>query len=402
MIEGYFKEKLGPILHYYLQKLDEYTRYLDDGNTTFLYCTRAGYSIHALYKNYLHLIGREIESKHKLFNVSRMLACKAAFNKNFDYVENVFINEFKFKSAWRLVNAIFASEKSIPLSEAELEALNDIEADTYFDSILNNDASCQYIRDYFSVQQESFSSYLSSLLTEKQTDKKQRVVLVDSGWQGTIHNILQMSYPQYEFHSLLFGRITNENSFQAYLPRMYGLVFEQKIQSRFAAYSPEKPQSCFTLHRHLIENMLEPHFASVESVNKVNDRWCANNQEDIDKADPFSKEEMKGVLQYLEENAFGLRRGQIQQRYYDALLDIKNRIIHPGEDDIRCMGYFSRSVDFGKPGGVRVLRPPVDRYENDSIDLRIEHSLWSMAQIAIEYDEKTARELQLQRLQEAG
>lgn len=392
MNDKYYGSLLGPSFNYFCLRLEQYIELLDDGDTTFLFCTRAGYSIFEIYKSYLEAKGRDVPESCKVFYISRMLASKVGLVNGSKKAEVIIKNEYQFNNASEFIRGIFSSSPNSVelLKDVNFDAVDEQGALAYIEDFLDGKDYCNFIRYYLNAVESVFSDYLEHI-----TNGKNKVVLIDSGWQSTIHNLLQDSYKKYQFSSLLFGRIFSPSSDFSNASTIHGVVFEKDIESKFNKFDSKMRNAVFLLHRHIVEDILEPKFRSIEEVQYSQDGFRPTLVEFTENAD-YLKSEFIAVLNYVKKYATESLCDSIS-KYESSLRNIYDAVVHPTEIDLQILGGVSRSIDFGKPGEVSVLIKPEDRFEGDSKARRISDAIWTFGQIAVEHkDKNTIKELQVQ------
>lgn len=387
----YYFDKFGPIFHYFIQKLDEYMAYFDDGDTVFLFCSRAGVTIERLYKEYIgkkHL--HTAQSAH-IFWTSRFILSKSFLLSENRHAQQIMLSEHRHTAAEVFLSTLTSKPTNIVLDKKTTAA------DTIH-LLKNKDTNLTEIISDLEEQSIYYKNYIANLIGDKK-----RVVLIDSGWQGSIQDLLQEEYPHLDVHGIYFGKIGTPSTDRKYHGKKYGLVFEAETNGSFRDLKLSQPQQVFALHRHIIEDVLEPNFSSVESIRRQSDgSYLPQNYEDIlrEQYAPL-KDSTRGIFDYLLENAASLARGKVQELFFQGCGTLRKSICHPEEHDLQALGTLHRSFDFGKKGGLAVLFPREDRHLQDSPHLRIKESLWSHGQIAIEYGQTNFAFNMQQALQES-
>lgn len=390
---------MGPILHNYLYKLHGNISFLDDGETKFLFVARAGIRIKELYDLFCKY-HRIDQTKHlDLFWASRFMLCKAYWKQNWNAVSSTVLREYEKASAPQLIKGIYKSEDSDILDEYNFENIKEIPAKQYIISINRGDAYTQSINEYLKEVNQSYSKYFNEL-----TKGYKRVVLIDSGWQGTAHSILNKAHPDIDFVSLFFGVITTPITDESIIPDIKGMIFNTKIDDQYAVYEPKSPETAFTLHRHIIEELFEPNSGSVENIyfDEEQKKYIPKNYDELMNEELNEEEDFDylGVLDYIKEDIEGTYHSpyHIHSSYSKAMLEMAQRIAYPLAEDVEWLGFMGRSMDFGRSKKVSTMvHDPADTL---SPEIRIKRSLWSQGQIALEYaNPEIAKAKQSERLQ---
>lgn len=390
----YYRKNFGPVIEYFLARLDDYIKYFDDGETQFLFCSRAGVSIFDLYKAYLDKRGETVPESCSKFWVSRFLCCKSLLSSGSEAAQSLLLNEYRGHSAEDFIKGMFHGEPDDWGQGVKFDAIKDQTASDYIRQLLGNTYHTGYMWKYLRRLENDFDAYVDEV-----TNGNKRVVLVDSGWQGTIQTLLSFKYPDREFHGFLFGRIDTPTTDRRCFNRMYGLVFEISISGKFCTYNPKVPQTAFALHRHLIEDLFEPSFKSVESIHNLGDVYGPPNLSELAGHDVFhDRPRLNAVREHILASETVPSKVQTHGRFATVMRELAQKIIHPSDEDLKHLGGLRRSMDFGRPGSVAVLLEPEDRFKGDAPEKRVRASLWSQGQIALEYDSETAVKLQSARL----
>ncbi len=187
--EKKYEKLFGPILYKYIYKMDQYIRYLDDGDTVFLYATRAGYRIKKLYDIYKN---DEVNNAHKLFLTSRFLVAKSFFTSPHTVVGDLLLKEYRYTSTDQFIRGLLRSDRGVNVSDFLEEEYSDMYASEFiedFGSEVHED-----LYKYLVNENEKYTQYFKELV-----DGKSRVVIIDSGWSGTIQKMLSRIFPQIEF-----------------------------------------------------------------------------------------------------------------------------------------------------------------------------------------------------------
>ncbi|MDP5209203.1 glycosyltransferase family A protein [Microbulbifer sp. 2205BS26-8] len=376
----YFSEILGPIVHLYLAKLDQYISYLDDGKTKILFCSRAGVRIKNLYENYLYNKGRVISEHSDLFWISRFLLCKALASKDWSLVKRYWQVEYFNKSAEELIKGIFNSEDSKLYSGVNYEAIAGQSAMDYLSAIIQKREYTNFISHYLSEQGRNFDGYLHSLV-----DGYERVVLVDSGWQGTIQTLLTKIYKNLDWYGLMFGRVASPNTDRSCFHNMVGLSFEINAGDDFRFFDENHPETSLSLHRHIIENLFEPNAPSIEAIHRDGEKFFGVGVDKILNEDCSEDDDYLGVEKYISLVNRDEKYSTIIANCTLASKKLAKKIIFPTLQDLSFLGGMKRSVDFGSKASISVLLEPVNRFDGDSKSKRIKDSLWEFGQISIEF-----------------
>ncbi|MBS1301790.1 glycosyltransferase family A protein [Loktanella sp. SALINAS62] len=382
-----YTELLGPVfLHWIAQLHDKLAFLADTKGRKALYCTRAGKRIEDLMQAYA---STGIPFDSELFGISRISACKvgAPFPETFSTAHRITSESLRHVTLADLCGAYLQHEwDDANPAMAALSGLRQPYNESNFRSLIAaNDPASVFFRDRLIANHAGLDRWLSDHLHTAQ-DKRDNTgyVLVDSGWKGSIQRMLGEVFPRYGFEGVYFGVQD-----AAFMPGRYGIVFDAPH------YRSDRPETVFTIHRHLIETILEPNAPSVEELVYGPNDALARAQLQAVRAeipDPNSDALFLGIRDYIATHS-DLSSDRVFTEYRHALAELVPSLITPSREDALALAGKNRSVDFGRQGNVPVLMQ--DRAQ-DTAQLRIQCSLWPQGQIALEHESKKARQLQLQ------
>lgn len=376
-------EVLGPLVHRWMLALDQYVGYFNNHNTTFLYCTRAGLRIQELYRVYLEGLGRSIQDNHQILWASRIAVCKGTFVRQRDRSSAVIAKEYWNDPLRELTRGVLRNCPEV-MDRLSLKG-RDLDAHGFNFSgwIQSTNEAALALRDYLERSGVAFDRMMSEL-----TQGRTRVVMIDSGWQGTMQSLLTHAYSELEFFGLYIGRILSDSHDESIADRVIGLLFQEET------YQPERPETAIILHRHLFESLLEPNAGSVEEIIGGPAARTAERQIQAIIDDRPSQDQDSlylSVLDYLRSNA-GLKPAAIAARHQAAVGELGRMLARPSRAEALALAGKDRSADFGKDLKVPVLLP-CDINDSNS-DVRIQKSLWPQGQIALEFDGGMAQSFQ--------
>lgn len=376
-----YSDVFGPIFLYWIAQLHDKLAFMNDTRSRkVLYCARAGKRIEDLMDAYT---GGHTPFKSELFGISRIAACKVgavsegAFQTTFD----VTAESLRNVSLAEVCKAYL--QHSWDETQPQMKDLSKLgqpfDRDNFRTLLAANDRSSLWFRKKLEENREGLRTWLTQELNDHEG-----YILVDSGWKGSIQKILEQVYPEFGFEGMYFGVMDSE-----WRADRYGVVFDAP------AYQPHRPETVFATHRHLIETLLEPNAPSVEDIIGGPDDILARAQiqavrDEI--PDPDQDALFISVCDYIAANA---RRpiDEITVDYWKALGQVKNLMLFPDRQDAKALSCKNRSIDFGRQGEVPILAS--SNHTQDTVEKRIERSLWPQGQIAIEHDDpKEVRSLQ--------
>lgn len=374
---------IGPVIHRWLLALHQHMAFFDDGQTKFLFCARAGVRIDRLYKLFVRGFASQAEIEHDIFWTSRVAACKGTFASAKERSAALIAKEYAHEPISNLIRGIL---RNCPDSLASLDMTRDeykAHGNVFPGWIQGPTPAAALIRDYLLDCSESFDGYLRSL-----TNDARRVVLVDSGWQGTMQSLLSRARPDIQWRGLYFGRILTDGHDSDITSHVVGLMFESEN------YKTHYPETAFTRHRHLIETILEPNAPSVEEIpygkfaNIASKFVDANKNEVIDSVNDAI---YLAVMDYLSVAGAGASISDIVARHQEAMTHLARILVTPNRREAQALVCKARSADFGRDIKVPVLLGG----DVDGRDRRLATALWQEGQIALEHKGDFAKDLQL-------
>lgn len=373
---------LGPIFHLYLERLDAHVRHLVlDQGAKALFVSRAGVRIMDLYRAYLKASGKqEIEGLEYLWT-SRMMAAKSVWEKAPMVCCSLLSAEFKHGTVGDIVKALY-SRTALPVSFKSGDSELQQPASRFQEFIWSQHAVAHDLRWELTQQSMWYAAYWRETLAGAG-----RVALIDSGWQGTIQRVLADAHPDTEFWGLYFGRSGFENSDRRYWDRMVGLAFENDT------FDPRLPASAITLHRHLIESLLEPEAPSIERIDMGADGkpfFAGSAALLSEMPTKHTAPCFMGVMEYLQSQDRPVLLSEMVSRAQHAARELAMVLAYPTPEQALALGAMSRSADFGRSIQVDALLEAKDRFAGDDAERRIRDSLWPNGQAALEYSGEIA------------
>lgn len=375
------RSTLGPVLLSYVAALDNLIRHFScDKNAKVLFCARAGVRILKLYQAYLDATGRPMPPNVEPFWISRFMCAKGIWNKNFQISTELLEREFRHAPLRDLVAAIYRTTElpqAIDLSDPALD-----ETGAQLSSFIwGPSLAADYVRWHLAEQSECFELYTDALIGSHDS-----VLLIDSGWQGTVQTALTDWRPEIDWWGGYFGRSGVPGSDRRYWDKMIGLAFEADV------FDKDRPETAITLHRHLIEGLFEPSGVSIEHLANTGKGIIAPGAAALlaDAPDAGSAPLFTGVIDHIRSAAKGASLARIVEAARLASQRLARTIVFPTEQEARILGDMQRSADFGRSLLVPLLNEPVARHDADNSESRIQDSLWPAAQAALEYPPEVA------------
>lgn len=364
-------EHLGPVIARYLMLLDAHIRYVGKIGSKVLFMSRGGVRICRLYEEYVAARALAQPRGCDFFWTSRCLTAKAVWNRAPGEALAVFMEVYKRDrvgaaccALLRAVTRAEPSEDFDPATDAPIPQLPEF--------LESDHALARALVEHLREQGMLFKRYLRETARHNR-----RVVLVDTGWQGTTQWLLGKGFPEYEWSGLYFGGI----------PSTRPLASGQSVCLMFHAnrFDPNRPESAFVLYRHLIEGMFEPHSQSVEHLgyDPGYGVWAPDSTPLLAESPTLATDPIYcAVAAYLRDVVSSQSLTQLAQRGVESMSRLARILAFPNRQEALALGGLSISVDFGKPVRVPALVEVEDPQNRAD---RVERSLWRQGQIALEY-----------------
>jgi glycosyltransferase involved in cell wall biosynthesis len=385
-------EFLGPVMEQFLRRLDQHIRYLDDGDTAFLFMTRAGIRIKQLHELYISRFGRKVTGRAGILFSSRLLTCKGTSSLQPLNAIDIIGSEHAHFDLRDTLAAVYASR---PDADRERALAFDFGHQPLHEFYFSDHPGAAELRRYMDEQSNLFQSHLKQV-----THGARRIVLVDSGWQGTSQRLLSEAFPEKEWHGLYFGWMEKKGDWNAgKWGQVTGLIFESPC------YVRNRPETAIAAHRHLIESLLEVNAPSLEELKEdasypggIGARgWEGVLKDEFsESSDPLYAELLR-YFETLDPHRAGVRVGA----YLKAIRVLEEKILSPKRSEVAFLKGKLRSADFGRTLLVPVLIDKKDKDREATPTERIARSLWPEGQIALEYSEEKASRMHRTRIHRA-
>jgi GT2 family glycosyltransferase len=366
---------LGPVYAEFFTRLHAYLRPHDE-NVKRLFVARAGVRLQHLYQVYCRSRGIEPAPSEILWT-SRLLAAKALYGHDDKAFHRAVRREFKNESIESFARAISRHGAPLRLGPLRRQPIGRLEG-------LLKRGRMPRLHAYLTSEAATAHAYLTQALGGA-TDT---VFLVDSGWHGTIHRLLQ-PLTDADLVSLFVARVMRQGEAVPPANQVIGLLLDS---DRFRS---DRPESALIFHRHLIEAPLEPPSPSIARAVRAPDGGVtfpeARGSDEVD-SDQVKDQIYLGVLDYLS-NHGGLRLSEIQSAFVSAIDRLSSSILFPRDEDVASLDMGRRSSDFGRDYSAPVIMPPVPRRHGDTAETRVRESLWPQGQAVVEFGEQAARNI---------
>ena len=365
---------LGPVFRFFCFRLRLIETY--KSQTPLLFLSRGGLRLRYFYETYLasnHL--PEIAPRGD-FYISRIAAFRALLARKSQYAAEMVASEYRGMSTRSALRLFLSAQGNLDDAEelAIPEKLLDgpVSAESLV-AIISTLERSEGNRDNFLAQQHDL---LTTHFDELVGDQKE-VVLVDTGWSGSIIRSLKELFPKHTFTAAFFGRYNYGKPAPEWFDAISGLVFQGED------FSITKPQTSLMFHRHLVENLCEPPWPSAERFEHKEGTVLPVGGPMPSKArKPQEYEEMaRGVADFLATEITSNPEVLINE-YRAAIKILSKLLVFPNRETAKLLGELDRPADFGREKPVPVL---LDQSFGGSRMDRVRNSLWRQGQIAMEY-----------------
>lgn len=385
-------DTLGPIFAAYLDRLDQHIRHFTlDHNARILFVARAGLRIRALYRAWLGARNRcEPEGLDYLWT-SRLACAKGIWSRDWTELVKLIERELPEANLGEIIGAISKGTISPGFDDPYFAT----SSNEFARFIWSDDPIACGLRGHLEEQSVLFESMLAAA-----RQGSERVVLVDSGWQGTLQAALSRAFPNTDWWGLYLGAIPS-SIVGSHRQQMLGLVYDGE------SWDPSRPETAMILHRHLFEALLEPNVPSITALSRdakgqlfVREAAALLADSPSEEDDPLFGGVMAAISQPVAcEGAF---RVNLHSRARQAHRDLARILSEPRREEVELLCPSPRSLDLGRDGAMQVVLSPATAPPQQSAEDRILAALWPTGQIALEYSPGTAPERLREWLRQRG
>lgn len=375
---------LGPIFYEFCYRLWLHQLAYHNRNAVALFMARGGLRLRYFYQLFLKKNNLSPPCPHKDFYVSRLSTWKAGLLNDIHVLSDEIANEYNWEYSTDAFSMFLPSStykawlNSIPAYEVKRLASTRISGQEIRHLLSEDHPGFPILSEYLHEQRTFLREHLHDLCQSART-----VLLVDTGWSGSILLGLRLAAPELNFLAHFFGRYNYGKPDKPWFTDVVGI----SVQAR--KYSPLKPITSIFMHRHLIEGLCEIQWRSVEGY--VRDPHSSRVIPDVGVVDekaiiPDDNDDFAlGIAEYIRTCPHGLNTFDLHSQAYKAARRLRRLICYPNPKETRVMTVPPRSVDFGKELFVPVLYDPA-KFSQPLRKLKhIEESLWPLGQIALEF-----------------
>ncbi len=377
------REVLGPLIERYCFKLWLSESYYDENDSALLFLSRGGLRLRYYYQFFLKKYQLTSKLIHNDLYVSRIAVHKAALICDARPSAELIAKEFEWSSVHDAFSAIFGEE----LIEAWVGQLSDEEVDKIskermtpqhlLDVLANSRGADAPLNAYLKQHFELFQSHI-----RQQTKGRKNLLLVDTGWSGSIVKSIKALLPDQNILGCYYGKFSYGKPIdEGWYNDILGLEVEG------IRYKWNIPGTSIFLYRHLLEGLCEVDWPSVEAYQKDESGQVISSHGKFHDSlrRPLQGDGLgQGVIQYLESIQKSRQVYTCLEVGNEAVVKLNRIIVFPNRrDTLLTVGH--RSADFGKGIDVPVLLPAAGRFEFRKKIKNIGNSLWTSAQITLEF-----------------
>lgn len=379
-IRQYNHDLLGPLFYRFFYKLFLGQRCQPWDKTQLLFLSRGGIRIRAFYETFLSTNQLTSIIPYDDFYVSRMALIKANLRWSYYMVKWDLLTEYSHFSINDAIQAFLQPEqyeewlRQGPGCDIHAE-INSVLLDDVFQG---SSAGANYLRELLEEEHRCYVEYLK----EKVGDRT-NVILVDTGWSGSILKYMRNLDPERDYLALFFGRYNYTKPDPEWFNRVIG------VEAQNSDFDSRIPITSIFINRHLIEGLCEIRWPSVTgyligSNRKVEPYEGVAPESRIfpDQNEPHAE----GVLQYLQGGQGGMNYEIINQKANNAAKKLCRKLMYPSSRDVPRFSVPARSADFGKNLNVTFFSEPVKPFYRIKAKLLASRdSLWPQGQITLEF-----------------
>jgi hypothetical protein len=377
------RDILGPILYRFCYQLWLHQLAWHDREAIALFVSRGGIRLRYFFNEFLAVTGQEPPLPMSDYYVSRMAALKTNMALRPQDAVDELAKEFRYWTVHDSMGALLPW----PVFEPWWNALGEDLQRKYSAEHINRDILLallspehrghQVLQAYFSDQADLSRRHLDSA-----RGGRQHVLLVDTGWSGSILGAIQAVYPDVSFMGHFFGRYAYGEAWKPWFGQLIGIEVEDRT------FRWHRPHTSLFQHRHLIEGMCEPAWPSVEWYRADESGQVFSQAGPIppERIQPSAEEPFaQGVADYIRGNQAGLSAHAIHRKADAAARRLRRLICFPRAAESELLTVKTRSADFGKNLDVPVLLATGKTTTLRERIANVRRSLWPEAQIALEF-----------------
>lgn len=371
---------LGPLFYRFCYKLYLAQCCQPENSTMLLFLSRGGIRLRLFYEAFLSANGLRPPCPYQDFYVSRMALIKAGLMFSYERVKGDFLSEYSHFTVRASMEAFLQPDQY--QKWRELDPCCDVEEvinGEVMDELFRADgAGPEYLREVLKEEFEKYKKYLSDTVAGHRN-----LILVDTGWSGSILKYMRALDDDAEYTAWFFGRYNYTKADPDWFSHVVGL----EVQNH--SFDRRKPITSIFLNRHLIEGLCEIRWPSVTGYRR-NPGGEVESYEGFAPASSVvpddSEPHAQGILLYLQSAQNGMNYEAINHDANKAARQLCRRLMYPSKRDLPLFSVLARSADFGKNLDVPFFLEPVKPGYRLKAKVRAcRESLWPTGQMAIEF-----------------
>lgn len=370
---------LAAVFHRFLLKLHLAQLTYDPGDTVVLFLARGGIRLRLFYQDFLAGTGLPAPLPFTDCYVSRMSLIKAALLDHYEAVYEDLVREYPGVPVDRVVAQFFGADVHArwqPLADPALRH-RPLDLAALQQALWGSDSAADLLRRECKDQAQLFAQYRGELAGDRR-----RVVVVDTGWAGSILSYLQLLDPAREYTALYFGRHNYGRPTPAWYPQVVGVAVESE---RIWA---GRPETALLAYRHLIESICEIRVPSVTGYRRTGAGTVAPlpGAATAEQVAPQPTEPLAVAIRaHLRAGGDGTDPAAVDRAARRAHRLLWRALMYPSVAQVPAFTVPPRSADFGKDLAVPVVVPPAPAWRRRVKRRRVDVSLWPAGQVALEY-----------------
>lgn len=376
---------LGPIFYRFCYQLYLHQLAYEEDNSVALFLSRGGFRLRHYYNQFLAANNIPPPCPQNDLYVSRMGVYKAGVSKRIDWIINDLVKEYAWYDSLSAMKLILSTNiyetwyNTLTAEKINSLKQNRFSKKFFLECIEPSSQNNNIILRFFEEQHVLLKSHI-----EHVSHNRDHLLLIDTGWSGSIVGALKAVFPEFDMTAHFFGRYNYGGTGKPWYPHLIGVEVEGYD------FLPKIPVTSIFLHRHLIEGICEVEWASVEgyihnSTTNESEPSHGFMPEDRRAASETKNPLAAGISRYITRNKMKDNPHMIQEKANKAAEKLARIICYPSSKITHEATVETRSADFGKEIDVPVLLKPRPFFQLKRKFRQIRESLWPQGQIALEF-----------------
>lgn len=371
---------LGPLFYRFCYKLYLSQRCQPQESTHLLFLSRGGVRLRAFYEAFLERNKLAHAVPYSDYYVSRMALIKANLRWSYDLVKEDFLAEYACFTVDAAMKAFLQPRQyqQWRRQESNINPQATLSPATLDSVIQGTSASAGYLRAVLEQEHRDYTQYLNETVGDRKN-----LLLVDTGWSGSILKYMRNLDGQRSYTALFFGRYNYTKLDPPWFNQVVGLEVQH------SGFDRRFPETAIFLNRHLIEGACEIRWPSATGYRAGADQRVATHQGAAPESRILPNDtepHAEGILRYLRAAPGGMNYEIIEREANRAAKRLCRKLMYPARTDLPMLSVPARSADFGKDLDVPFFSDPVKPFYRLRDKVRAcKNSLWPTGQMAIEF-----------------